>query len=61
MTDRTSSRIPPTALLAILFAASLPAQTPQSLYMPRAVKRAFANGTRSLDGRPGPKYWQNHG
>lgn len=61
MTDWTSSRIPPIALLAILFAASLPAQTPQSLYMPRAVKRAFANGTRSLDGRPGPKYWQNHG
>ncbi len=31
------------------------------LYMPRDVKQAFANGTRSADGRPGKKYWQNHG
>jgi hypothetical protein len=29
--------------------------------MPRTVKKAFANGTRSPDGRPGSKYWQNHG
>src|SRR6476661_11281656 len=36
------------------------ARAPQ-LYMPRAVQRAFRNGTRSPDGRPGPKYWQNHG
>jgi hypothetical protein len=32
----------------------------QSLYMPRDVKKAFDNGTRSADGKPGPKYWQNH-
>jgi hypothetical protein len=31
----------------------------QSLYMPRNVARAFAAGTRSIDGKPGPKYWQN--
>lgn len=31
----------------------------QALYMPRNVKRAFEAGTRSADGRPGPKYWQN--
>jgi hypothetical protein len=31
----------------------------QQLYMPRNVARAFANGTRSADGKPGPKYWQN--
>jgi hypothetical protein len=31
-----------------------------SLYMPRSVRRAYANGTRSLDGRPGSRYWQNH-
>jgi len=30
------------------------------LYMPRTVKKAVANGTRSLDGKPGPNYWQNH-
>jgi hypothetical protein len=29
--------------------------------MPRAVKQAFAKGTRSPDGKPGAKYWQNHG
>ncbi|KXK07405.1 MAG: peptidase M1 [Acidobacteria bacterium OLB17] len=27
--------------------------------MPRNVKLAYANGTRSMDGRPGPKYSQN--
>jgi hypothetical protein len=31
----------------------------QALYMPRDIQRAFANGTRSPDGKPGPKYWQN--
>jgi hypothetical protein len=33
----------------------------QSLYMPRDVRQAFAKGTRSPDGRPGSKYWQNTG
>ena len=31
----------------------------QSLYMPRDVQQAYKNGTRSMDGRPGSKYWQN--
>ncbi len=31
----------------------------QQLYMPRTVKKAFAAGTRSADGKPGPNYWQN--
>lgn len=43
---------------ALLFAGSLSAQ---SLYIPRNVKQAMARGTRSADGRPGPRYWQNHG
>ena len=30
-----------------------------TLYMPRAIKAAYAKGTRSFDGRPGAKYWQN--
>lgn len=30
------------------------------LYMPREVQQAYAKGTRSPDGRPGPNYWQNH-
>jgi hypothetical protein len=33
----------------------------QSLYVPRGVAAAYAKGTRSRDGRPGPRYWQNHG
>jgi hypothetical protein len=33
----------------------------QSLYVPRSVKEAYAKGTRSPDGRPGPRYWQNRG
>ncbi|MFL5740435.1 MAG: M1 family metallopeptidase [Flavisolibacter sp.] len=33
----------------------------QKLYMPRDVQKAFLNGTRSADGRPGKNYWQNHG
>ncbi|KLT68327.1 M1 family metallopeptidase [Flavobacterium sp. ABG] len=33
----------------------------QKLYMPRNIKEAYENGTRSMDGKPGKKYWQNHG
>ena len=29
------------------------------LYVPRDVQQAYAKGTRSPDGRPGPNYWQN--
>jgi len=50
------------ALLAALAAMPwLAAPAAAQLYMPRAVKQAYANGTRSPDGRPGPRYWQNHG
>lgn len=31
----------------------------QELYMPRDIKDAFKNGTRSMTGSPGKKYWQN--
>ncbi|MDB5131851.1 MAG: aminopeptidase, partial [Mucilaginibacter sp.] len=33
----------------------------QTLYTPRDIKRAYDKQTRSLDGRPGKNYWQNHG
>ena len=33
----------------------------QSLYMPRDIQHAYDKGTRSLDGKPGKNYWQNHG
>lgn len=51
------------SLLALLCIPLLPEQAapPEStLYMPRAVQQAFRKGTRSPDGRPGGKYWQNH-
>jgi Peptidase family M1 domain len=32
---------------------------PQGLFEPRTVTRAYAADTRSRDGRPGPRYWQN--
>ena len=53
-------------VLAVPIALALPcvatAQTSaSSLYVPRAVKQAYAKGTRSPDGRPGPQYWQNRG
>jgi hypothetical protein len=47
-----------TAFLLAGLAGTAAAQT-TPLYMPRDIKAAFAKGTRSLDGRPGPKYWQN--
>jgi hypothetical protein len=33
----------------------------QELYMPRNIKEAYARGTRSMNGKPGKNYWQNHG
>jgi hypothetical protein len=47
-----------TLLLFAGLAETAAAQT-QPLYMPRDIKAAFAKGTRSPDGRPGPNYWQN--
>ncbi len=42
----------------IFFAFSLHAQ---DLYWPRDLKKAYKNQTRSNDGWPGKKYWQNTG
>jgi len=42
--------------LALFQIADLSAQ---SLYMPRNIRQAYERQTRSHDGRPGPKYWQN--
>ncbi|NTS39324.1 M1 family metallopeptidase [Flavisolibacter sp. BT320] len=46
------------SLFLLLSGFSSPAQ---ELYKPRDVKKAFANGTRSDDGKPGKAYWQNRG
>ena len=45
-------------IVEIFSLASLFAQD-SSLYMPRNIKTAYYNGTRSFDGRPGAGYWQN--
>ncbi len=35
--------------------------TAQTLPMPPEIAKAYANGTRSMNGKPGKNYWQNHG
>jgi hypothetical protein len=47
-----------TALAALSLGA--PFAGAQSLYVPRGVAKAYAKGTRTRDGRPGPNFWQNH-
>ncbi|MCS7037669.1 MAG: M1 family metallopeptidase [Saprospiraceae bacterium] len=47
-----------TLLLCLCLATAVKASA-QALYMPRNLQRAYAKQTRSWDGRPGPKYWQN--
>ncbi|MEO6037569.1 MAG: hypothetical protein ABIQ93_04085, partial [Saprospiraceae bacterium] len=33
--------------------------TQTTLFFPRNLQKAYDQGTRSWDGKPGPKYWQN--
>jgi hypothetical protein len=33
----------------------------QTLSMPSEIQKAYTNGTRSHNGKPGKNYWQNHG
>lgn len=50
------------ALLVVLAPAAhaqQPRPIPYPVMPPPAFERALANGTRSPDGRPGPKYWTN--
>ena len=47
-------------LASLLLVLAVPAASAQSLYMPRPIKRTYAEGTRSKDGTPGKNYWQNH-
>jgi peptidase M1-like protein len=41
--------------------AQAAARPSEPLYRPRAIRQAYQKGTRSPDGRPGAKYWQNRG
>lgn len=47
--------------LSIALLPALAAIAQQPLFMPQNVAAAFTNQTRSMDGKPGPKYWQNRG
>ena len=48
-------------LSCALTIASLQFLQAQDLYIPRDVQQAYKNETRSMDGKPGKKYWQNYG
>ncbi|WP_281322362.1 M1 family metallopeptidase [Flavobacterium aestivum] len=48
-------------LLALTIIVFVQSSFAQELYMPRNIKEAYAKETRSMDGKPGKKYWQNHG
>lgn len=49
------------SLLALMIVISSAFAHSQDLYIPRNIKQAYSNETRSPDGRPGSKYWQNYG
>ncbi len=46
-------------LLVLLILSACVSLFAQDLYMPRNVRNAYKNGTRSMDGKPGKNYWQN--
>ncbi|MDQ6762550.1 MAG: hypothetical protein M3015_07970, partial [Bacteroidota bacterium] len=50
-----------TILLLAFFCISEHYLHAQNLYIPRNIKEAYKNGTRSMDGTPGKNYWQNEG
>ncbi|WP_303311084.1 M1 family metallopeptidase [Hymenobacter sp. BT730] len=45
--------------LAALLFVSAPVLAQQALPIPRNLQATYQKGTRSEDGKPGPKYWQN--
>jgi hypothetical protein len=47
--------------LAVIFCATSVFAKAQTLTTPPEVTQAYAKGTRSLSGKPGKKYWENHG
>jgi len=47
--------------LAAIFCLALAQVNAQTLTMPADIAQAYTKGTRSLSGKPGKNYWQNHG
>jgi hypothetical protein len=52
-------KIKTTLLLTIVFLVSFESTAQENLYIPRNILLAYEKGTRSFDGKPGAKYWQN--
>ena len=48
-------------LLSAIFCLALWQANAQTLAMPPDIAQAYAKGTRSLTGKPGKNYWENHG
>ena len=48
-------------LTCTIFSLAIVAADAQALYKPRNIEEAYKKGTRSANGLPGPKYWQNFG
>ncbi len=48
-------------LASLLLLGAITATQAQNLPVPAEIQKAYDNGTRSLTGRPGNNYWQNHG
>ena len=51
----------PLTFLALILLAFLSHAGAQTLTMPPEIQKAYDNGTRSLTGKPGKNYWENHG
>ena len=47
--------------LSALLCCAVAATQAQTLTLPPEIQKAFDNGTRAANGKPGKKYWQNHG
>lgn len=47
------------AIISLLMASPTLSAQETRFFMPSEIAQAYENGTRSYDGRPGPKYWQN--
>ncbi len=46
-------------ILFFLFVFTVITTAQNNLYIPLNIKPAYEKGTRSIDGKPGPNYWQN--
>ncbi|HEY9114795.1 MAG TPA: M1 family metallopeptidase [Bacteroidales bacterium] len=44
----------------LLFSLLISAQNSFNALMPKEIREAYREGTRSLSGKPGPNYWQNY-